>query len=498
MSHSIRRRFTASLFGNIFRSGISFATGLLLARLMGPSDYGRMAFLLASFVALRQLLDMASSSAFFTFLSQRQRSRRFVAYFWRWVALQFGFSLFLIAFLLPGDWVAEIWKGEIRPLLLLAFAAAFMQGTVWQIAAQMAEAQRETIRLQRLSVLVAVTHLAVVLILWWVGQLAIPLLFAALALEWGGAGWIAAKMYRAMEPENPADSVDTPASVVLEYWRFCWPYLPYTVLGFAHDFADRWMLQRWGGSSEQAYYAVAQQFAGVALLAASSILRIFWKEIADSHHRGDVHEVKRLYGEVSKGLFFVGAVAAGGLIPWTGEIIRLALGVAYSSGAVTMMLMFLYPVHQSMGQINGVMFLATGNTRIFVSLGVAGMLMGLVVAYLLLAPVDAIVPGLNLASQGLAWKMVALQILFVNLQAWFVARAFGWKYEWSYQIIGLGLAVAAGWLAKALVVAGLDAPILVKMVLAAAIHLALMLGLVYRLPKIVGMDRKTLLALYKR
>ncbi|MBK9521661.1 MAG: hypothetical protein IPO13_08645 [Rhodocyclaceae bacterium] len=83
MTHSLRQRFAASFTANVVRSGISFATGLLLARWLGPADYGRMAFLLASFFAFRGLSDMASSSAFFTFLSQRQRSRRFISYYWR-------------------------------------------------------------------------------------------------------------------------------------------------------------------------------------------------------------------------------------------------------------------------------------------------------------------------------------------------------------------------------------------------------------------------------
>lgn len=497
MSYAIGRRFASSLVANILRSGTSFLTGLLLARWMGPEDYGRMAFLLASFMAFRQLLDMASSSAFFTFLSQRPRSRRFVTFFWRWVGLQFLISLLVVGLLLPDNWIGGIWKGEERGLVLLAFVAAFMQGMVWPIASQMAEAQRETIRVQRISTLVVLIYFGVVLSLWWAGRLAIPLLFAALTFEWGLAGWLSARLYRGQAEltESGVDRTDTVATVWTEFWRYCLPLVPYAWLGFAHDFADRWMLQHWGGAAEQAYYAVAYQFAAVVLLATASILQIFWKEIAEAHHRHDDARIEWLYLKASRSLYFAGAVVAGGVLPWAREILQLTLGAAYAGGAVPLMLMFLYPVHQSMGQIGGTMLYATGHTRIQMALGLAIMVSSLVVAYFMLAPADASVPGLALAAEGLAFKMVIMQLMSVNIMAWFISRAFGWKYDWRYQIVGLALAVGAGWFVKALVTGFAGAPVLVMMAATVPIYLALVAGALYLMPWVAGTEREELRAI---
>jgi len=495
LTHTIRTRFAVSLAATILRSGISFATGLLLARLMGPEDYGRMAFLLASFMAFRQLLDMASSSAFFTFLSQRPRSRSFVNFYWRWIGLQFLIPLLLVGFLLPENWMSSIWEGEERSLVLLAFVAAFMQNVVWSNASQMAEAQRETIQVQHLNILVVVIHLGVVLMLWWLGHLAIPLLFVALALEWSLAGWFAARLYRGHDDldETGKEPVDTLTSVWREFWRYCLPFVPYAWLGFAHNFADRWMLQHWGGAAEQAYYAVASQFSAVALLATTSILRIFWKEIAEAHHRQDVDRVHRLYLKVSRGLYFVGAMIVGGLLPWTSEIIQRTLGASYAGGEATLMLMLIYTVHQSMGQIGGTMLYATDNGRIQVMVGIGYMTSSLVVAYLLMAPGNAIIPGLALASRGLAWKMLVLQLVQVNIMAWFIARIFGWRFDWSFQIVGLGLAIAAGWLAKAMVVSFLVAPWWVMILAMVPVYLLMLAAVLYLMPWLGGLKRADML-----
>jgi len=93
---------------------IGFVTGLLIARALNPAGYGDLMFLLGSFVAIRSLLDMGSSSAFYTFLSQRARGRRFYLVYFAWLALQFVATLALLALILfsvegvPQKDVAEI------------------------------------------------------------------------------------------------------------------------------------------------------------------------------------------------------------------------------------------------------------------------------------------------------------------------------------------------------------------------------------------------------
>lgn len=491
MSKKVSTRFIVSLIANVLRSGLSFLTALLLARWLGPVDYGRMMFLLVSFLALRQLLDMASSSAFFTFLSQRPRSRRFVSFYWRWLGIQFLATILVIWLLLPSEWVAGIWKGEGRTLVLLAFVAAFMQNVVWNNASQMAEAQRETVKVQRLNTLVVILHLGVVVGLWLIGKLAVPILFAAIALEWVLAGLYASRLYRghAELEESGKETNDSASSVLGKYWHYCLPFIPYSVMAFAHDFGSRWMLQNWGGSTQQAYFAIAAQFAAMALIATTSILRIFWKEIAEAHHRKDYARMEQLYHRVSRGLYFFGAIIAGGLLPWAGEIIQLTLGAAYIGGTFTMMLMFLYPIHQSMGQIGSTMLYSTSHTRIQVVLGSVFMGLSLAVAYFMMAPKSAFVPGLGLASRGLAYQMVIMQIMQVNVMAWFIARIFKWKYDWGYQIVGLALAVAAGWLTKIVVTGLITAPLIVSMVIAAPLYLTVIAIMFYAVPWVGGLTR---------
>jgi O-antigen/teichoic acid export membrane protein len=71
--------------------------------------------------------------------------------------------------------------------------------------------------------------------------------------------------------------------------------IPYACLSFAYIFLDRWLLQDFGGNLEQAFYGVGAQFSAVSLIATSAMLRVFWKEMAESHESGDTEGSRILY-----------------------------------------------------------------------------------------------------------------------------------------------------------------------------------------------------------
>lgn len=490
MTASVRQRFAASLGANVLRGGLNFATGLLLARGLGPEQFGEMAFLLGTFQAVRQLLDMGTSAAFFTFLSQCERSRSFVRYFMAWLGGQFLVSVALVGLLLPGQWFAMIWHGEDRLLVLMALIAVFMQYHAWPIASQIGEAQRQTYRVQTAGLVVAMLHVLVVLALWFGDGLGLYLVFAAIAVEYLIAAlWV----YRGAKFPLPPGEADAPAQVGKLFLTYCLPLIPYAWVGFAYEFADRWLLQQYGGAREQAYYAVAAQFAMVTLIATMSVLRIFWKEIAEAQYCGDQQRVEQLYRKTSRSLFFLGTILAGLFLPWAGEILALMLGPAYSDGKVALAIMFLYPIHQSLGQISGSFLYATERTGLQVKTGLVFMLCSMLVTYVVLAPRDALMPGLGLAAIGLSLKMVVMQFIQVNVLNILIARNMGWRFDWHYQVVSLSGVLLIGWLCSELARVP-DFPLTVEFIISSLLFIPLVAVFLYLLPWLAGMTRDELRA----
>jgi O-antigen/teichoic acid export membrane protein len=315
----------------------------------------------------------------------------------------------------------------------------------------------------------------------------------------GLAAWIVAKQ---LDFPDTSDADEGFRAVLREFWRYCLPLVPYTWLGFVYEFADRWLLQNHGGSIEQAFYSVGQQFGAVAALATASVMNVFWKEIAEAHHRDNLERVAMLYRKVSRGLFFIAAAIAGFLVPWAAEILRIVLGPAYVGGATALAVMLLYPLHQSMGQIGGTMMYATGHVRAQVIIGMAFMATSIVVTYFVLAPVDATIPGFSLGSAGLAAKMVILQILSVNAVAFYLARSLQVRFDWTYQLVGSVVCLMAGWLAHIAAWSWFDMSVLagvaMGMLIAACLYVFLLCAVIWSMPALAGLERDEIAGLIRR
>lgn len=491
------KRYFFTLIASLVRALLSFITGILLARSLGPRDYGNMSFLLGTFLAVKQLLDMGSSQAFFTFMSQKLRSKFFVFFYFLWLAIQFIFTICIIGILMPSRWVDLIWHGQERFLVILAFAASFMQNSVWTSVQQALEAQRQTYKAQFIGTIVIVVHIISVLLLWGIGSLGLYFIFAAIVLEYIIASLFAQKYFQFATVIELAEKNNSLKWVSKKFIKFCSPLIIYSWIGFLYSFIDTWLLQNFGGSVKQAYYSVSAQFSSVALLATTSVTNIFFKEIAEAYHEKNLEQVKALYRKVSRTLFFIGAVISCFFIPWSKGLLTLILGESYAAGSITLAIMLLYPIHQSMGLVGNLTLMATEHVSLQVKMGIGFMLVSIIVSYFVMAPKHAVVPGLNLASEGLALKMIGMQFLQVNIVAFFIAQIFKWKFDWIFQPLSIITCLAAGWLAHFISLSILNevAPLYYKLVLSGFFYLTFILVIIYLMPTLTGFSKKELFAL---
>ena len=488
----IINRAVFSVIFNIIRAGVGFSTAMLLARWLGPEGYGRLTFLVASLLAVRGLVDMSTSQAFFTFLSQRPRSKKFVNIFLQWIVFQLTMSVVVTAFILSDSYIDSIWQGEARSLIVLALIAVFMQHQVYQVALSMAEASRQTLRVQTLTLVITFSHLLIIIALWVWGQLLLPFIFGVLIFEWTAASFVAANMY-VTSSEN--DSEDSIQSVSREFWRYCKPLIPYAWIGFFYVFFDRWLLQLWAGSEEQAFYAVAAQISAVCLIATASILKIFWKEIAEAFERDDIALIQYLYTKTTRILYVLSAILIGAIVPWAEEVLVLILGAPYSQGAVTFAIMLLYPLHQGLGQLCGAVFYATEHNKIQTNIGYVFMVTSMIVTYLLLAPTTSAVPGLGLQSNGLAIKMLVMQFFQVTASAYIITRLFNVKFDLLHQVIVLSLVLVLSFMSKFAVSNVFSLSSVPEMIIATLCYLSSMIVILILFPSLISTSRSEIINL---
>ena len=495
---SAKSRIAVSVLANGLRGLLSFTTVLILARGLGTERYGNFAFLLGTFMALRALLSMGIPEAFYTFMSQKPRGGIFLTIYAGWNLVQFLLPLFFIGIFFPDEWVNWIWVGQKRELVLLSFVAVFLQQQGWHIMVQIGESTRLTYRVQIMNLLIALTHLLAICSFWIVDLLSLQVIFIIITAEYVVAIVAGVKVFKVSK--LPRGSFDF-QKVLREYFSFCSPLVIFSLLGFAYEFFDRWLLQNFGGSEEQALYEIGYRFSTVGLLVTTAMLNIFWKEFAEARETKNLARMRIIYTKASRFLFAFGAIVSGFLIPWSKEIVQVFLGPAYSAGVPVLIIMLVFSIYLGAGQLNTTLMYAAKKTKEHFFFSTIGMALSLPLSYFLLAPNEAMIPGLELGAIGMAIKKTIYTALMLYFFVWWIHRNYSWKHDWAYLVVGLAGPLILGWAAhKAAIV--LIAPVLSGLIFSigiAFIFYIVMVGImIWIVPWFMGLQRDEFLTHLKK
>jgi O-antigen/teichoic acid export membrane protein len=443
-------RAAVSLGANLTRGAISFLTAMVIARTLGAKGYGDYTFLLSTFAALTLLLDCGTTSAFYTMLAARPRGHRFFAAYGIWtVGVQFFATFLIIAFVLSPGAVRAIWLGFDRTLVLLSLTSSFITTQIWSALTQMAEAARKTVFIQVVSTAQVILHLVVVFAAIQLGALSLTLLLVLPIVEFLllTVALLPTLMRLNVEKEN----AESWRSVILEYWQYCAPLVMYSVIGFAFQFADRWFLQHFAGAMQQGYFSIGLQYASIANLVTVSVLAVVWKEIADASAKKDVARVRTMFLRARSVVFFFGAAVSAMVVPYVPVILQTTAGRQFAGATICVSLMFVYPIHQAVSQLQQTFLLATGATWAYSIIGIVTMLISIPAAYMVVASPTAYLPGLGLGAVGLAIKFVVLQLIGVTLQFWCIRRSHAFPWPIAYDIAVLAILFSASFGLKALI-----------------------------------------------
>ncbi|MBF0301018.1 MAG: polysaccharide biosynthesis C-terminal domain-containing protein [Oligoflexia bacterium] len=133
------------------------------------------------------------------------------------------------------------------------------------------------------------------------------------------------------------------------------------------------------------------------------------------------------------------------------KIISFIGGDEYKGAVIPAMIMALYPLHQTYGQINGSICQATDKTKLYRNVGCLSMLAGLGLSFFLIAPKKFY--GLELAANGLAIKTIAINFVTVNVFAYYNTKYLKcsfWKYLIHQFIIAFAF-LAIAFVAKVII-----------------------------------------------
>jgi O-antigen/teichoic acid export membrane protein len=496
---SVTYRFAGTFLLNGIRMAIAMVTGFILAKSLGPEQYGDYNFLMGTFLAIYPLLEMGTSSAFFTFASQQKQSRNFFKFYGFWVLAQFLLQLFVIGLILPKNILDQIWLGHDKSIILIAMTAGFVGNNALALIRHIGESARQNIYVQKLRVFCAVGFLLCIIISWQTGIISLKntFLFAIIC-------YTAMELYFLLKFDF-SKSIDYTAQ--LSFKKFFWKIYTYSAplfwsswALFAYEFADRWMLQKFGGSAEQGYFSLGEQFSKVALIGTVSLSAIFWKEIAQAHHQGDKKKTEQLFLRSTKTLSFFACAISAFLLPFIPEIVEISLGAEYKNAVIPLSIMLFVPVYGASAHINSFYLRATEQTNLVLVFAVCAYILQILMGYFFLAPCSYSIPGLEMGAIGISLKRLLIMVVMTNIPGYIICRKNNWKWPVFSYILSMSILFLLGQACFFITVFadGLKYGFFIRIILGSIIYGSAVMAIIYKYPNLLGFDRNKIISLLKK
>lgn len=473
---SLHRRSLHKLVTNVTGAAVGVLSQAIVPRALGPAAYGDFSFVTSFFWQALAFLNLNSSTAFYSKLSQRPGDRGLVRFYFRVVAgLSAGLLLFLVLARLVGA-QRTLWP-DLGFSALLGGALWAILNFVSSVLADMADAHGLTVQSEKVKVVAKVIGLLALLVLFKGGWLFLgsyfgyQLLFFALSATAFG---VIVGRHRAALPPAPTGPM---APYAREFAAFCFPLVVFTLFSVLEQMGDRWLLHHYSGAQNQGYYALSVQASNLCGIFTAALIPLLFRDNAIAYHAGDFHRLRRVLTRSINVLFSLSAAFSAFLAAQSKIFVALLGGRAFEPALVPFFLMCFFPVHQTLGQLSANLFFASDRIASYRDTGLVTLLVGLPLSFWLLGPKTW--GALELGASGLAIKMVLTQVFGVNLQLFSHARFFELpflpmlKTQGMVLVVYVGLAFGAAGLGRvlapgAVVQAGISAALYGGAVLAIA------------------------------
>lgn len=490
---SLKKKYIFKLFANLFGLGMSFITQSIIPRGLGPKVYGDFNFLTNFFTQVVGFLDMGTSTAFYTKLSQRPREAALVSfylYFSGFVFLgTFGFVFLSIA----TSVYTKLWPAQ---EIFYIYLAAVWGIVSWGVTVlnKMADAYGVTITAESARIFQRVLGLVLIILLYAFNQLNLTTFFNYQIFLFIVMGllfvWIMRQNFSLQSWRLSAEQIRKYSN---EFYHYSHPLFTFSLVGLIVGLLDRWLLQIYAGSVQQGFYGLSYQIGALCFFFTSALTPLFMRELSIAFGDGDLPKIAKLFRRYIPMLYSVAAFFSCFIAVQADKVVYILGGNNFEGSVTTVMIMAFYPLHQTYGQLSGSLFLATEQTYLYRNIGLVMMLIGLPVVYVMVAPKEH--GGMELGANGLALKMVLLNITWVNVQLYFNAKFLKLPFlkYLSHQILSVGcllmLAAIATFETKYLFSYYKDSVIL-NFVIAGILYTTMVVALIYWVPIVFGLKKQ--------
>lgn len=479
---SLKKRYGIKLFTNIISAVIGAVLVAIVPKALGPVIYGQFIYIQDFFAKVIGFLDMGSSTAFFTKLSANNRRKELISFYfiYSFIILLFIslFVIFITAFKVSQDILPNIPNQYIYMGLFYGF---FLWIT--QIFTKISDAYALTIsvELKRIIHKIISLFLLIYFIYFTIFDLDKYFLFQYISLISFLFILIWIFIKKDIFINISQFRIQNPKSLIKEFIEYCQPLVIYSILSLIVGFLDIWMLQTFGGSIQTGFYGLAYSLAAMCFLFTSAMTPVIMREFAKYFHKNNIKEMRKLFYRYIPMLYSISAYFSIFISMQSEIVLEIFTDEQFKDAYSILIVMALYQIHQTYGQLSGSIFYATGQTKLVRNISFFTMPFGLLISFILIYILD-------LGAIGLAYKMIITQFIGVNIQLYFNSKLldFDMKYFLWHQFYTILFFTSIAFISINLI--NIDKPI-ISFLSSGFLYTILVIILTYIFPQVFATNR---------
>jgi O-antigen/teichoic acid export membrane protein len=276
-----------------------------------------------------------------------------------------------------------------------------------------------------------------------------------------------------------------------EFYLYSHPLFIYSLIALIVNIGGRWLLQTFAGSEQQGFFSLGYSVSALIFLFSGSLTPLFTREFSIAHNNNDFDRMRFLFKKLIP-MFYCIVAALGVFVAFNGAQIGILLGGSeFQQAGFVISIMSLYPIHQTYGQLNGSVFYATDQTKLYRNIGIVIKLFGLLLTFYFIGPNSH--GGLALGASGIAVSMLIIQFIGVNIQLLYITKFLSISYLkfFLHQCVAIGAFSLLGYLCKWFLGQFIQSNILF-LIGNTMIYFLLLCVFVFAFPMIVSMTRTEL------
>ena len=422
---SLKKRYFIKLIKSITDAIINASLLLFVPRVLGPASYGSFSFIRDTLLNIVNFSDLNLNAAHINYASRKKNSSSASnVYFTFTLIVGLFLSLFLLFAIITG-YSESIFPDQTIPNLIYGGLLAYLMYLSTALMG-LSDSKIATYGFELRSIIINLLMFIVLLIIFYSEILDITTFFIQRIILYSfliliGYVYLKEEIGLNLKIVNlRSKELRTTINTFLEFSN---PLITLSFIGIFFAIFDRWFLQLIYGSISQGFFSLAFTLTSVASLFLAPMTPLLMQSIAKLDEENDKQGVVNSFDKV-KFLYLIGAILSIFFLFHTEEILLLIGGDNYVGAKYTMMVMFLYPIHVVYGQFCGGALIALKKTKLYRNISIISTILGFVLTYILLAPKNFLIPGLELDSFGLALKLVLIQLISVMIQLFYVCKIF--------------------------------------------------------------------------